>query len=85
MKERRKAGILVMVIKRHHHASAAFFCVLHMLTKSERLIIHIKKIIIGRHYERGPLAKADFLTNVFFFPFSPLQKVTGAKVRKISE
>ena len=42
MKERRKAGILVIVIKLHHRSNAAFFCVLHMLTKSERLIIYIK-------------------------------------------
>ena len=44
-----------------------------------------KKIIIDRHYERGLLATADFLTNGFFLFFSALQKVTGAKVRKISE
>ena len=85
MKERRKAGILVIVIKRHHHASAAFFLCFAHANEVGKADNTYKKKIIGRHYERGPLAKADFLTNVFFFPFSPLQKVTGAKVRKISE
>ena len=33
-----------------------------------------KKITIGRHYERGLSAKADFLTNGFFLSFFPLYR-----------